>query len=535
MATPLTTGGIQGGGRSGNGRTKNGGRKSSSPIRIFLSFHKAIRAELDGLHRSAMAFATNQGTEIVFTESGVTLRSIYKHHCNAEDEVIFPALDIRRRMWEARTYPLSMKEKELFKHLLASTCLRKRSRSSLVHGKFSFEEQASLVWQFLCSIPVNMMAEFLPWLSSSISADECKDMHKCLHKVIPDEELLQEAENAPCPCESSRSEFLVSNSNLKESTLSRPVDEILHWHKAIRKELNEITEAAREIKLHGDFSDLSAFNQRLQFIAEVSLPRNKVIFPAVDAEISFSQEHAEEENEFDKFRCLIESVQSAGSSSTSVEFYSELCSQADHITETVERHFCNGGRLRVLPLARKHFSPKRQRELLYQSLCVMPLRLIECVLPWLVGSLRRRMEGLFFRTCIWQAAQQKFVCLQVPLLCPAQSFSWESRELGKWKISDPLVISLVVFLAGRQKFSAAAKSLGAFLAQVPFSELLLFNWDTSLTNAGYATRPIDNIFQFHKAIRKDLEFLDVESGKLTDCDETFLRKFCGRHSPAWLV
>lgn len=58
--------------------------------------------------------------------------------------------------------------------------------------KFSFEEQASLVWQFLCSIPVNMMAEFLPWLSSSISDDECKDMHKCLHKVIPNEELLQE-------------------------------------------------------------------------------------------------------------------------------------------------------------------------------------------------------------------------------------------------------------------------------------------------------------------------------------------------------
>lgn len=62
----------------------------------------------------------------------------------------------------------------------------------LLMEKFSFEEQASLVWQFLCSIPVNMMAEFLPWLSSSISADECKDMHKFLHKVIPDEELLQE-------------------------------------------------------------------------------------------------------------------------------------------------------------------------------------------------------------------------------------------------------------------------------------------------------------------------------------------------------
>lgn len=58
--------------------------------------------------------------------------------------------------------------------------------------KFSFEEQASLVWQFLCSIPVNMMAEFLPWLSSSISSDEHQDMRKYLSKVIPEEKLLQQ-------------------------------------------------------------------------------------------------------------------------------------------------------------------------------------------------------------------------------------------------------------------------------------------------------------------------------------------------------
>ncbi|XP_031128544.1 zinc finger protein BRUTUS-like [Ipomoea triloba] len=54
--------------------------------------------------------------------------------------------------------------------------------------------------------------------------------------------------------------------------------------------------------------------------------------------------------------------------------------------EIIEKHFHNE-EVQVLPLARKHFSPKRQRELLFQSLCVMPLRLIECVLPWLVGSL----------------------------------------------------------------------------------------------------------------------------------------------------
>lgn len=61
----------------------------SSPIRIFLFFHKAIRAELDGLHRTALALATNgSGGDIKqLMEKCHFLRSIYKHHCNAEDEV----------------------------------------------------------------------------------------------------------------------------------------------------------------------------------------------------------------------------------------------------------------------------------------------------------------------------------------------------------------------------------------------------------------------------------------------------------------
>lgn len=43
--------------------------------------------------------------------------------------------------------------------------------------------------------------------------------------------------------------------------------------------------------------------------------------------------------------------------------------------------------MQVLPLARKHCSEEEQRDLLYQSLRVMPLKLLERVLPWLVGVL----------------------------------------------------------------------------------------------------------------------------------------------------
>ncbi|XP_057508284.1 zinc finger protein BRUTUS-like isoform X1 [Actinidia eriantha] len=654
-----------------------------SPILIFLFFHKAIRTELDGLHRAAMAFAANQQSDIKnLLERYHFFRSIYKHHCNAEDEVIFPALDIRVKN-VARTYSLEHEgESVLFDQLFAllnsdmhneESCRRELASCTgalqtsisqhmskeeeqvfpLLIEKFSFEEQASLVWQFLCSIPVCMMAEFLPWLSSSISSDECQDMRKCLIKVIPEEKLLQQViftwmdgvkanvkkkcceddskhqrsaeadrstliiptEKALCSCESSttgKRKYLELNCDLEESTLSCPVDELLHWHKAIKKELHDIAEAARRIQFCGDFSDLSAFNKRLQFIAEVcifhSIAEDKVIFPALDAELCFSQEHAEEESQFDKFRCLIESIESAGANSSCVEFYSKLCSHADRIMDTVQKHFHNE-ELQILPLARNHFPPKRQRELLYESLCVMPLRLIECVLPWLVGSLSEAAARSFLHNMHMAAppsdtalvtlfsgwackGRPRDICLSSSaigycpakimtetkenvnkLSCPCTSLSIERNlefvhpddhrrpvkrgSIFPWEESDVCKPSGTVNI---QKKSCSSQSCcvpglgvntnnlgmsslaaGKSLRSLSFgpsalslnSSLFNFETDLSLTNIGCAVRPIDNIFQFHKAIRKDLEYLDVESGKLGDCDETFLRQFSGRFRLLW--
>ncbi|GAB4828861.1 hypothetical protein Ancab_018521 [Ancistrocladus abbreviatus] len=699
MSTPLT--GRDGGGvaimagpvnavdpaapsSSSSTSTKSCTGKSSaakSPILIFLFFHKAIRSELDGLHRAAVAFATHhQQTDIEpLLERYHFLRAIYKHHCNAEDDVIFPALDIRVKN-VARTYSLehegesvlfdqlfellssNMQNEESYRRELASrTGVLQTSISQhmskeeeqvfpLLIEKFSFEEQASLVWQFLCSIPVNMMEEFLPWLSSSISADEHQDMRKCLKKIIPNEILLHQViftwmdgaklnnrqksgdsatirgrldnkvndfmsciYKASCPCESSqagkRKHGELSPANLAPVC---PIDEILHWHKAIKRELDDIAKAARKIQLDGDFSDLSAFNKRLHFIAEVcifhSIAEDKVIFPAVDAELSFAQEHAEEESEFEKLRCLIESIQMEGEKSSCADFYERLCSHADQIMDTIQKHFQNE-EVQVLPLARKLFSPERQRELLYQSLCVMPLRLIECVLPWLVGSMTEEEARSFLVNMHLAAPAEDTVlvtlfsgwackgfpsdvCLTSTAIgcCPAKllvetkedvdqsvcnctslsssehkAIAGNEDDAGRPVKRGNLVINIEdccgrMDTVNSQRSSggsqsccvpglgvnsdylggsslAAAKSFrsSSFSPTAPSLNSSLFNWETeiSFSDIGSSTRPIDTIFKFHKAIRKDLEYLDVESGKLRDCDETFLRQFCGRFRLLW--
>lgn len=67
---------------------ESSGDKQDSPILFFLFFHKAIRLELDALHRSALAYATGQLEDIQpLLKRYRFLRSVYKHHCHAEDEV----------------------------------------------------------------------------------------------------------------------------------------------------------------------------------------------------------------------------------------------------------------------------------------------------------------------------------------------------------------------------------------------------------------------------------------------------------------
>lgn len=82
----------------------------------------------------------------------------------------------------------------------------------------------------------------------------------------------------------------------------------------------------------------------------------------------------------------------------------------------------------------------------------------------------------------------------------------------------------------------AAKAMRSSLkSPAPALNSSLFVWemDSNSFGTGHAERPVATIFKFHKAISKDLEFLDVESGKLIDCDETFIRQFIGRFHLLW--
>ena len=83
--------------------------------------------------------------------------------------------------------------------------------------------------------------------------------------------------------------------------------------------------------------------------------------------------------------------------------------------------------------------------------------------------------------------------------------------------------------------AAKAMRSSSLNSAAPALNSSLFGWemDSNSFDTGHAERPVATIFKFHKAISKDLEFLDVESGKLIDCNETFIHQFIGRFHLLW--
>ena len=62
----------------------------------------------------------------------------------------------------------------------------------LLMHQFSSKEQGSLVWQFICSVPLKLMEEFLPWMISFLSPEEQVEVTLCIKDIVPREKSLQE-------------------------------------------------------------------------------------------------------------------------------------------------------------------------------------------------------------------------------------------------------------------------------------------------------------------------------------------------------
>ncbi|CAI5534729.1 unnamed protein product, partial [Closterium sp. Naga37s-1] len=425
---------------------------------------------------------------------------------------------------------------------------------------------------------------------------------------------------------------LVPSLPLVRTLASSPISHLLFFHKAIKAELDKLHTTALALERGGKdtqlllerYEFLRNVYKRYRFLSDIcvfhSTAEDQVVFPAlskrVDLPTRYVQAHANEEKLFAAVGHLLDEVRHVmeHSPSAAEPLLSELKKQALTIVESLDQHL-QAEEDDVFPLLRQHCSLDEQRQLVYRCLLVMPLRLLERVLPWVMTFVTKEEASEIVENMKLAAPE-----MDVPLV--SLFTSWASKhppqsddtttppqaldssvfdiprpfttaKSGDHSIHSSLSADAASLEVGSQRTAASPKdsvstppskrprllsgsfqSLPAILIkpeppppmQLSASEpgslgskALSFSsaagralTRSSASRGGFLTggvlgpgifsndrgssssqRPIDAIFHFHQALRKDLEYLSAESARLATCDDDAARDFSGRFHFLW--
>ncbi|XVF54236.1 hypothetical protein PTKIN_Ptkin05aG0164300 [Pterospermum kingtungense] len=632
-----------------------GVRLADAPILILVYFHTAIRAEIAELRRVAISAAADEKSESQLRELVVELsrrfeflKLVYKYHCAAEDEVVFLALDAHVKN-VACTYALehesidllfdsvfcclnALEESEnISKELLELVFCIGTTQSSickhmlkeekqvfpLLLNQFSSQEQASLVWQFIGSIPVILLQDFLPWMISFFLPDEQEEITNFIKEVVPKEKSLQEVVVSSLGKKHQTAFGLHTvfakgvrpldgpssiNGKFKFHFIRRPlgwkkvcgfqtnvenspVDGLLLWHGAIQKDLKEILLELHQIKKSSCFLNLDFIVLRLKFLADVlifySNALDKFFYPVLidvsNIQLSLPIQHLNIVSHIDQLQYLLYYNDRKGIQPN--EFVEKLRQKLESFVMNVDKQFSLQEK-EVFPVISKNCSREMQQQLLCMSIHVLPLGLLKCVVTWFaahlsedesrsilriisqgsslidkpfaslllewfhiaysgktsVESFRRDLEKMFNSRCS---------SLPEPIEEEAESSSLLSDILlckgSKSKLIKPLFVN-----KGKKGFSFSS---GGFHGTKHFetsycSEINLHVFSPKMIRDLYSFPnfpgekscvhssidepiPMDLIFFFHRALKKDLDYLVLGSAQLAE-NVGFLTEFSQR-------
>ncbi|XVF12013.1 hypothetical protein REPUB_Repub08aG0078000 [Reevesia pubescens] len=620
-----------------------GVRLADAPILLLIYFHTAIRAELAELRRVAVAAAADGKSDSHLREFRAELsrrfeflKLVYKYHCAAEDEVVFLALDAHVKN-VACTYSL---EHESIDHLFDSVfcCLNALEESEniskalqelvfcigtiqssickhmlkeekqvfpLLVKQFSFQEQASLVWQFIGSIPVILLQDFLPWMISFCHPYEQEEIKNFVKEVVPKEKSFQEVvvswlgkkhqtflgfqtelakgvrpPDGPSSIKGKfKFPFIKRPLGCKKAHCfqtnigNNPVDILLLLQGAIQKDLKEILVELHQIKTSSCFQNLDFIIVRLKFLADVLIfygnALEKLFYPVLvdisNIQLFLPTQDLYIASHIEHLLCLLHYNNQKGILTN--EFAEKLCQKLESIVMNVDKQFSLQEK-EVFYVISKNCSEEMQKQLLCMSLHVVPLGLLKCVIMWFaahlsedesrsilqiinqgnslieksfaslllewfhagysgktsVESFRRDLEKMFSSRCSF---------LPVPIEEDAESSSFLS-DMSLCKGSKSKPIKPVFVNKGKKGFSFSSTgsrgikhfetsycsgvNLHIFFPKT-IRDLYSFSKFGEKSCVDYAIDepiPMDLIFFFHRALKKDLDYLVLGSAQLTE-------------------
>ncbi|XP_018436403.1 zinc finger protein BRUTUS-like At1g18910 isoform X2 [Raphanus sativus] len=587
-------------------------RLSDSPVLLFVYFHKAFRAQLAELQR-LVGNEVRDGSHLAveLRRKFDFLKLVYMYHSAAEDEVIFSALDTRVKnivfnysLEHESTDDLFAsiynwlhvleEERENTADVLREVVLcigtiqssicqhmlkEERQVFPLLIENFSFEEQASLVWQFICSVPVMILEELFPWMISLLTLKEKSEVENCVREVVPKEVSLQPVVNSWLVDATQPSSFgtltkIMNNSSHQAdlpsglfqhfwqwSKLSFSIPNTGHtltngiklWHNAIKIDLLDIQTGLRQLNSPSLSLDLNVLVARLNFLADILIFYGnafKKFFYPVFEEIVDQHSSASKQFTLDGHMENFKRSLDLETRTRSDRFVITLQEKLDSLILIVTKQF-TVEETEVFPIISVNCNIEMQKQLLYRSLHVLPLGLLKCVIMWFSSQLSEDQSESIIQFLSWEDSfpNKPFAHLLLQwfrfsysgktslesfwdelsfMFKPRRHVEEEHTEVASG--SGPCFLVSIDLPTGYMKETPYSSAMNQqILIPVklkPLQQLpgLLGDKKTGDDQLLMDLKPIDLLFFFHKAMQKDLDYLVCGSARLaSDC--SFLGEF----------
>ncbi|XP_012080185.1 zinc finger protein BRUTUS-like At1g18910 isoform X2 [Jatropha curcas] len=473
----------------------------------------------------------------------------------------------------------------------------------LLMQQFSPKKQASLVWQFFCSIPVILLEELLPWMISFLSPEKRVDVIHCIKEIVPQEKSLHEVviswlhKNEQSPSGAFNNIRNDPDGCMKmycsQNNVGNNVVEYLHlWHLAIQKDLKETLEDAYQRRNSRSSLDIDLILVRLKFLADVIIfycnALKKFFYPMLNelANSHLSMCFSEQfpiESRIESLHQLLQC--NFGNDLALSQFVEMLCRELESFVIDISKHF-SFHEIEVFPFISKNYSNDTQLRLLYMVLHLMPLGLLKCVIPWFaahlsesvsrstfhsINQLGDNLSNKYFASLLleWfhtgysgKTSTENFAKNLQKIFKSRRSFLYEQIKedvrsslhsnkqpcggsissktepvsANKGKMLLPASSSVFHKAEAHETFYASEINLHIFFPGTkrllqPFPELP--GGESSATSTIDERKPMDFIFFFHKALKKDLEYLVSGSAQLIE-NIRFLTEFNQQFHLIWL-
>eukprot|EP00210_Caulerpa_lentillifera_P007734 g7380.t1 len=403
--------------------------------------------------------------------------------------------------------PLTCKVEEVNTTIRQHLAKEEEQLIPLLIQHFTPAEQASMIAQFLFCIPMNSVRNFMDWL---LPFNRC-DLTAHMKATVSDELLLSllmtwmEPSPEAIASKGGNEEVECDDVDLETSNEEdrAPLGQIANFHRSIGNCLDTFILDAKAV-LNSEIAGvrMEPLLAKHRFLKDVCrfhmLSEEEIMFPALsqyttNSSSEFDKCHIEHTNEgvwFDDLGRLLTDARSTArrGSKEAKDLLNRAIIHAEDLRSNLGSHMLREEQ-EVFPLLQEKLDLNEQCLMVWRTLKMMPLRLLERVMPWISSQL----------------SESEYRGLQIALEIGGNYTRETSvmKLLSKWAQQG--------YMRKQNSKLSAKRSRSESDLVEPCKKL-----DTSDENPILVAKsnPVDHIFQFHRALRRDFRIFESETSEL---------------------